>query len=177
MDFKGTEIVKNFKHKFRDKILKYIDAMYSMKSELNKIDSWEERHNQACIKANISSKEDVMIEILNLKNADVNNLIFAYHTTLHNNKYQLLCSKQQLFWQIQRRLVAEIDPMLDEDELDRVSKLRLSLSNRCDELVISIERLKSEIFIVKNVEEMADQKIRQLLTPESRLKMLNQQSA
>jgi len=170
MDFKGSDVYKNFKHKFKDKILKYIEAMYNQKSDLNKIENLEERQIAACTKAGLPFQDESIKEIVSLKNDDFNELVFHYHIQQNSNKYYFLLSQQQLFWQIQKILHTPIAETSAE-ELENVIKMRTTASTKCDDLIIRIERLKSEVFATNDVIEMADLSIRKLLTPESRLRM------
>jgi hypothetical protein len=171
MEFKGTEVYKNFKHKFKDKIIKYIEAMYSKTSDLNKVEGFEEKHQQACLKASISAKEDIMIEIFELRNKEVNALIDEYIINQHSNKYQGLLTEQRLYFYMQRMINAPYDENLNREEQSRELKMRDDMALRSEGVRARIDRLYSEIYKYRDViVEIAQEGVTQRLTLEQRLK-------
>jgi hypothetical protein len=170
MDFDSSEIVKNFEHKFKQKILKYIKAMYNHQSDLNKIENLEDRHKAACEKASISPKEEVMIEIFELKNDIVNMVIHEYMITQNPIRYYYLLTSQRMFWQLQLLINGPVNFELSREEQKQEWKMRSELADKCEALIPRIDRLKSEIYMTKEfVVKVADHEVRRRLTLEERI--------
>lgn len=170
--FSEFEVCKKFKHKDKNKILLFIESLYNRKSPLNKIQDLGERKLAACEKAKLNPAEPWVIEIMELKNEVVSDLIEAYLGLYQNsNKYHKLISDQQLFLSMMRLISKPFDEetLADEELAEKKMKLRSSISDQADKLLIKIEHSLSEIYGSNEVIEMAEMHIRKLLTPEMRL--------
>lgn len=165
--FQDMQVCKDFKHKNKDKILLYIELLYNKKSKLNNIEDLWQRKLEACKQAGLAS--DDMKDIMEMKDLIVNDLIFHYQSYFQNsNKHQKLLSDQQLFWNMQKILNSSI-PEGDEDDTEKKMSARNKISENCDQLLSRIDRLLSEIYS-QDMIETAEITIRQLMTPEMRLK-------
>lgn len=136
--------------------------MFNQKSDLNKVHDFEERRQQACKRSKLD------YDIIKEGTPEIHELIFHYHISQSSLKYQSLCTDQQLFYRIQQQINSPIE---DSADVEAVLKKRTELSNLSRELLIRIDTLYSEIFATKDVTEHAERHIREMLTPEKRLKM------
>lgn len=168
--FSDLDVCKRFAHKDKNKIIAYIENLYTKASELNNIQNLSERKRAACEKAKLNPRDTEVLSIMDLQHEDVNKLIFAFLSTFQNsNSYHKLCSDQQLFWDIQKILMspAGVD---DEDQLMNKYKKRGELSKTADELLVRINRLYSEIFAEEETQELAHVIVRQMMRPEERVR-------
>ena len=168
--FSDLEVCQKFQSKDKTKILKYIETLYSKSSPLQKVQNLLDRKIAACKEAKLSPTDESVIEIMDLKNKEVNNLIFAFHAVFQdNNKMTNLAADQQLLWNIQQLMLS--NPMvIDEDELSDRYKKRIALSDMADSLEKRVARLIGEIFFHEDVKkDVASAGIRQMLRPEERL--------
>src|ERR1700748_3361192 len=133
--FSDLDVCQRFNHKDKNKLLFYIDLLYSKESTLNSIQNLSERKREACKQAKINPLDQEVISIMDLKHDEVNKLIFAYLSVYQSsNSYHKLCSDQQLFWDIQRVLMSPVGTE-DEDTLMAKYKKRGELSSTSDELL------------------------------------------
>lgn len=160
-NFVEYEAVSNFKHKNKAAILEYISLMYDKKSKLNKIENLEERKLKACSQAKLDSKEEWVIEMMAMKVQEINYLVFIYMGYYQNsNKLHKLLSDQQLFWDMQMKVMDPATPM----------KERMEMSKASDKLLPMIDKGLSEIFGSDDVVNAAEEEIRKIQSLETRLK-------
>jgi hypothetical protein len=169
-EFKDMEVCLSYKGKDKLKVIKYIELLYSKESPLNNIQNLGDRKVEACKQAKLNPHDTYVKEIMDLKNKDVFGLIFCYLSTFNNdNEFHLLMTDQQLLWSIQKILMTPVETE-DEDELMDKYKKRAELSKTSDELSKRITRRLSEIYTQEDVREEATNFIRQMKTPEQRIK-------
>lgn len=168
--FKDSAAYRDFSHKSKEKILKYIEAMYTQDSQLNQIMDLEQRKKSACEKAGLNPNDKWVQDMMALKSTDanekINELIFRFITTQNSNRYIALISNQQLFWKMQHKLMVDYN---DDDELKDLD-MQTKLSEKSDQLLDRIEEQMKKIFVDKAEIEMAELKIRSMLPAESRVK-------
>lgn len=146
--------------------------MYDQKSKLNKVQNLQERKEEAAKKAKMDITKKPIQDIMDMKNEDVNRLIFYYLSYFqHNNRFDLLMSDQQLFWNIQKILKDPIEDGLTKEQIVEEIDTRAALSKRGHEIQARIDYLYSEIY-GGDMEEIAQMEVRKMLTPEIRLKQL-----
>lgn len=166
MDFRNSEVVKRFSSKFKEKLLNYVEAMYSQKSDLNKIHDLDERKELACIRCGLKSSD--VQRLIDMEDDDFSEVIFYYHTANSSLKFMGLCTDHQLYWRIQKTINS---PIPEGADVENVLKKRADLSTISRDLAARIDMVHSEIFATKDVAEYAERAIREMLTPEKRLKM------
>lgn len=164
MSFKDWDICKNFSHKDKGKILSTIDLLFNKKSELNKIQNFDERKKQACIQAGLKS-----IDLL--EEEKVKDLIFNYLSYYQNsNEFQLLINDQQLFWNLQREMMRPFPT--ENDEIEDASDYKLKISKQSAELLARIKVRFAELYNTEQIGpetvELIETKIR-VLRPEDRV--------
>lgn len=148
-----------------------MELVYGQKSPLNAIQDIGEKKLEAAAKAKLNIKEDFVIEIMNLKHKGFEELMFHYLSYYQfNNKFQLLLSKQQLFWSIQKVLNKPVDEVEDETQMEKKLDSRHKITNTAQELINEIEYLKSEIYGTDDVKKVVEMHLRKVITPEMRLK-------
>lgn len=166
--FRDHPTFQAFEHKHKDKILLYIEMMYAVGSDLNKIDNLDERKRTA------ASRSGLVVAI----SGDALQTIFAEedeafnalrHTFLSEfqfyNKYQNLITYQQMLWNVHKTTSLRYDKV-DEDDLKKWDK-SIDLMEKLEGLVA---RLFSEIYGDGKTIEIAKDNIRQAMAPEERLK-------
>lgn len=146
----------------KEDIEKYIELMYSQKSTLNKIEDLSERKIQAATKAKLNPEDPEIKNIMELKNEKVRVKIINYLNKNNSNLFVKLISDQQLFWNMQQRLMK---PLEDEDD---TSKL-MAISEKSEELVERIEKNYQKLYGQPELVEEAKNVIR-MISPEQRLK-------
>jgi hypothetical protein len=166
--FKDTDICKKFTHKDKSKIIHYIELVYSRNSELNNIDSVEDRRIEACRQAGLNP--DHVQDIIMQKNDQVNDLIFHYLGYFQNsNEMHQLMAEQQLFWDIQREMMKPVEEDKKEEQYD----WKLKMMVKSSDLLNRIKSRKNELFNPKDIGEdtvdIIETKIR-ILKPEERIK-------
>ncbi len=171
MKFSDFEACKNFVNKDKNKIIRYIEILYSKDSPLNSIQNLLERKREACKQAKLNPVDQESINIMDMKNKDVNNLVFTYLSLYQNNNlFTQLCQDQQLVWNIQQLLLSVPD-ISDEDKLGDIYKKRSALSDTSDGIIKRINRLYGEIYSSdEETTEMAVAHVTQMLRPEARIK-------
>lgn len=168
MDFKSSELVKQFAHKDKDKIIQYVELMYSEKSELNQINDLTQRKRKAIEESGITD-HDLIESLVNLSNDDLNLIIFEYLTRQNSNKYTQLCADQQLLWEMQQEILKPIEGDSKDERLKAV-EYKDKVSIRSTDLLRRINQVYSEIY--RNDEEIAVavRTIRDMPSYEQRLK-------
>lgn len=168
MEFRENDVVKDFKHKDKEKIIHYIELLYSEKSELNQINDLTERKKSACRKANIT---DVKLaeSLMNLSDDPLTALIFHYLSSQNSNKYTQLCADQQTLWEMQQEILKPIDGDSKDERLKAV-EYKDKVSIRCHDLLRRINQSYSDIY--KEEEEIAAavRTIHSMVSYEQRLK-------
>jgi len=162
--FSDFPVVKEYQHKEKPKILKYIELMYSKGSDLVKVEDMDERKKLACIKAGI--KPDDHQDLVNLtKESAESNLVFIYLSYFqNNNKFHNLIASQQLLWRIHKIMMTADDSNIDQ---------AIKLGKESDSLCNRIDQLMSEIYGAQEVKEVAATEVRKIVltkTPEQRIK-------
>lgn len=170
--FKDFEIYKNFKNKDKEKIYLYLSAMYDQKSPLNAIQDLGEKKLEAALKSGLNPKDSYVKDIMDLKDKAFEELLFHYLSYYQfNNRFQLLITKQQLFWSMQRVMNRPLNEDEEDEEVMRKKlNARYAISNDAKSLIDEIEYLKSEIYGTDDVKKMAEMHVRKMLTLETRLK-------
>lgn len=139
------------------KLKKYLQAMYSQASELNHVQDLETRKKKACEIAGLPWSAESTQDIVNLKNTDVNDLIFDFLTKENPLEYVQLITDQQLFYDLQKKKLLG-DP-----------KAHL-LAKQADEMLPRIKATYQSIYREKEIMDVAENRIRRM-TPEQRIKM------
>jgi hypothetical protein len=170
-EFSGTEVAKRFKHKDKKNLLAYLSAMYSKKSPLNKVTDLAERKKIACTKSGLNPDDPEVQEIMDLKHEGFNELLFHFLGVFQDsNRFNKLCSDQQLYWRMLEMVRKPLPDDLDEEDEIKRMKLRSSLSEEASALASRIEHAYSDIFGTDDVIQNAEMKVRKFITPEARLK-------
>lgn len=164
--FKDLEICKDYVSKDKLKILTAIDLLFNKKSELNKIQNFDERKKEACKQSGLKS-----IELLDEEK--VKDLIFYYLSYYqHSNEFQLLINDQQLFWALQKEMMKPVPTEEIEDAYD----FKLKISKQSAELLNRIKIRMADLYNVDQVGqdtiELIEDKIR-VLRPEERVTKLS----
>jgi hypothetical protein len=168
--FSDFDVCKAFKHKDKALLLKYIELVYSKESQLNSIQNLNERKVEACVKAGLDPADAQMIAIMDMKDPEMNNLIFHFQSYFQSSiDHQQYMTDLQTFLDLQKVLMTPIS-FTDED-VEAKYKKRDSLLAISDNLRQRINRLRAELYSV-DTKDMADLKVRQLLSPEQRIKMM-----
>lgn len=84
----------------------------------------------------------------------------------YNNKHQLLLGKQIQLWNLQRLV---IEPF-DEADLKEEVSVHEKMNTLCDTLCQQIEQLYSEIYGAPEIQAIAQDAVKQTMSPEERLK-------
>lgn len=144
--FTEFDVCKAFKHRYKDKVIKYLDELYNMKSEFNHIQDLGLRKQAICDKVQLDPKDPEVKKILENKNAEVQNLAFHYQSYFkNNNTFQQVLTDQHLFWNFQRLLGKPIDSE-DEDELIDKYQKRSKLSEECAKINNRISSGLAELY-------------------------------
>lgn len=173
--FSDLDVCQRFVHKDKNKILAYISFLYDRDSDLNNIQHLDERKREACLRSKLDFDDPEVKSIMEMKNDQVNKLIFDYLSIFqNNNSYHKLCTDQQMFWDIQKILMTS-PTTTDEDELMKKYKSRGELSKTSDDILSRINRLYNEIYLYDEVKEVAVSHVTQMLRPEQRVRMKENQ--
>jgi hypothetical protein len=171
--FKDFDVWKNFKRKDKEKLLRFIEGVYSVDSDLNSIEDFGVRVNTAIIHAGLDPKDKEVQRVIDRKDEEMEELVFHYLSYYQNsNAFQQLINDQLQFWNIQKMLAkpVQLEDEDNEDELVARYKKRGDLSELSDGLRKRINVLKAEIFKSEKTQEIAGKFIRQVLRPEQRIK-------
>jgi predicted transcriptional regulator with HTH domain len=169
MQFRESEIVRDFNHPDKEKILKYIETMYSEKSDVNEITDLEARKKESCRRAGIDPESELGQTLIYLKDDSVGDLIFDFLSGHNSAKYSQLCADQQLLWEMQRELLKPIDGDNLDDRLKAV-EYKDKISVRCNGLLSRINKGYSEVYKYEDEIRMAVRTIHDMLSYEQRLK-------
>jgi len=163
--FSDLQVVREYQHKDKSKLIKYIEILYSKTSELNKIDNLTERKKEACKRSGIAYDEDADYITLK-KDSTISHLIYCYLSYFcHSNKHHSLMANQQLFWRMQRVIME----FIDGGNLDEAIKM----SEKSEALLSRIQRQLSELYGSSDLIEMAETEMRKgiiMRSPEERVR-------
>jgi hypothetical protein len=165
MGFKDSAVYQKFDHKFKDKILKYMEAMYLQSSDLNHIDDPHDKRKRACIKAGLDFSEKWVLEMSNLSDEDLNTIIFHFINYNNTNRYTNFLANQQLLWRVQGELMKEFK--MDDDLKD--FQLKITLSEKSEQLLERVENQKKLIYKSDAEIKMAEKQV-QAISVEQRIK-------
>jgi vacuolar-type H+-ATPase subunit I/STV1 len=170
--FKEFDVCKSFKHKSKEKLLKYLDELYDQKSSFNSVSSLIERKKLICQKVGLDPEE--VKDILENKNEQFCQVIFHYQSFYkNNNAHQQLLNDQNLFWGIQLLLSNPMAIDLDEDQLSEKFKKRADLSRLSNDVQKRINETLSVMYKDDEaMKEIAGSTIRQTIRMEDWLKDL-----
>lgn len=166
--FRSHHAFESYKHPHKDKVLKYIELMYAVGSELNKIDNLDERKIAAATKAglNVSGMQSIFGE----EDKEFQDLRHKFLSEYQfNNKYQNLVTYQQMLWNMQRAAINNVVSVNDED-LKKAVDSRDKITDLMEKLEGLVARLFSEIYGDGKTIDIAKENISQSMTPEDRLK-------
>lgn len=166
--FKTHKAFEEYRHPQKDKILKYLELMYSVSSDLNKIDNLSERKITAATKAGLAigdmktifQEEDIAFQDLRHKYLSE----YQFH-----NKYQNLVTYQQMLWNVQRVAMNNIVGV-EDDAIKKAIDSRDKTIDLMEKLEGIVARLFSEIYGDGKTIEIAKEQIKQSRGPEERLK-------
>lgn len=139
------------------KHVKFVELMFSAKSEVSKDMSFDERLKKA---ARLSGVEPEIMQQDKVRDL-INHYLGYYRFDL---KYHALQGKLIMLWHVNREILNEVDA---EDVLKSLDKMN-KLADLQDKLRGSIEKLMSEIY--GDVLEIGKEKVKQVLSPEERIK-------
>lgn len=128
------------------------------------------RKIEACREAKLDSIDPKVIEMMDLKNPDVNNLIFLFHTFQSDERVTQLNRDIQLLWDIDQLLFSRTE-IADEDELMEKLSKRADLSKKAAEITSRVQIYRSEIWPQEEVRNMSVTYVGQTLRPEQRIRM------
>lgn len=169
MQFRESEIVRDFNHPDKEKILKYIETMYSEKSDINEITDLGARKKESCRRAGIDSESELGQTLIYLEDDLINDLIFHFLSGQNSSRYSQLCADQQLLWEMQREILKPIDG----DDLDarlKAVEYKDKISVRCNSLLARINQGYSEVYKHEDETQVAVRTIHDMLSYEQRLK-------
>ncbi len=173
-NFHQSEIVSNFNHKYKAKLLEFIELLYTKDSKLMAIEDLDDRRRQAAQLAGLDLGSEETKDIIDLQDEKVNDLIFHFMCTQNSNRFNNLINAQNLLWSYQKMLSKPFPE--NDDEAQKAVSFRSKLSDECDAQTERIDRLMAEIF-PKEIKEKAESNIRKLYSHEARLKMSREKSA
>lgn len=150
----------------KEKIDKYIKAMYSQESSLNSVEDLKIRKERAAVKAGFSLDDELIIEIMAGRVESVNKSIFNFLRKNASNRYLKLIGDQNLYWRMSEKLVMLQDSE-DDDALSKANKL----SKELDDLLDRITRNYRDIFHSNEQVVMVAEKTIRMISPEERLKI------
>lgn len=164
----------------QEKLMKYIELVYSKESPLNKHQSIMDRKLHAIEEVGWNSSDKEVDDIVRLKNKEVNKKIFDYLKESSSNKFALLISNQEFFWELQQRLMKPLassynsgdkssDVEVDDESMLKSINLKNTISEKSDALLERIEKQYREVFLEKDEIDMAAKEIK-MSKPEDRIK-------
>jgi len=172
MNFAESELVKTFEHKFKDKILLYIEKMYNKDSPLNKIPDTGERKRLAMIAAKLDPENEDMIKIMDLEDEAVKDLVFEYLSYYQwSSRFFKLVADEQLLIRMFKQIMTPITDISTDDEfLNKMLISRKNLSVETSQLMSSVERQRSDIYGTDDAKLNSEMRVKKILRPEQRLK-------
>jgi hypothetical protein len=146
----------------KEKILKYIEFMYAVGSEMIKIDNLQERKVAAATKAGLKTEE--MQTIFEEKDEQFKKLRHEYLSSFQfHNKFQNLMTFQQLLWNAHSEAdrapegfdVGKLDKLVDFiDKLEgKTAKLFLEIYGDNQIMEIAKEQIKASISIEEKLKQ------------------------
>ncbi len=160
--FHTTQIAKNFQHKDREAIIKYVDLMCNKNSDMNSIVNLEERKKVAMAKAKWAGTTEKELQEM------VEELIFHYLSYYQaDNDFSLLLSREELYAQMLKAIREPVVNITDEDKYMKTIKLKGDIDSLLEKLNNGIQELRIKIY--GGHKETAQEKIKKILTPEMRL--------
>lgn len=163
--FKTFKIFQDYSHPQKDKILKYIELLYSVGSELNKIDSLQDRKLTAAKQAGL--KADEMQTIFEEKDEAFAELRHHYMSFYqYHNKYANLMVFQHMLWAAQQEAMKPVEAKAWGD-WDKLSDFIIKMEQVVSKLFI-------EIYTDQKIIDHAKEQIRTAKSVEERLKNKNQ---
>jgi hypothetical protein len=159
--FKTHRAFQSYNHPQKDKILKYIELMYAVGSDMNKIDSLPERKSASAQKAGL--KVEDMQTIFEERDDAFKQLRHVYLSEYQfHNKYTNLVTWQQMLWNAQRDALKEVEDF-DVGRMDKIADF-------IDKLEGKVSKAFSEIYGNNDIIEIAKENIRVAKSTEERLK-------
>lgn len=155
--------------KKQTEIDRYIELMYSKDSEFNKIDDLNERKERSALKAGLDIAQPETKNLMELKNESFRVRVVNFLQKQQPNDFIKLLADQQLFFNMQQRLMRPLD---DDDDTNKL----MQISEQSEYLIDRIEKFKKKIYFQVELIEEAEKKIR-VMTPEMRLKEQRKDSA
>jgi hypothetical protein len=153
--FKDFDVCKAFKHKNKEKLLNLIFELYDQKSPFNSIASIMDRKKSICEKVGLNVKDPDVLDILEMKNTEFNNLVYHYASFYKcSNTFQQMMTDQNLFWGIQKVLSQPVEYVADEETMLKKYKQRGELSELSDKAQKRINGYLTEMY--KDDEEMKE---------------------
>jgi hypothetical protein len=161
MTLKQTDLAKEFAHPDKDRILTYVDLLFSA----SKSENFEFRQKKALEDAGLNDNAD----LLHWKDEKVNELVFKYMSYyIFDNRYQQWVTSQILFWNIQRECMQPLKTDIDE-RAKQVTMLE-KIVDLSDKLRIVIDKLQKDIF-EGGIEGIAkNDLVKTVTSPEQRVK-------
>jgi hypothetical protein len=155
---------------------KYIELVYAQDSELRKIENLMDRKIAALMKMAIPDSDEIQA-IIYLKDNNARQSILKFIRENNSNKCALLDSREQLFWELQERLMKPLTSSykngdnnvdIDDESMLKAVNLKTTISDKAEALLEGIDRLKRQIYIGDDEIEASD--IIKFTSPEQRLK-------
>jgi archaellum component FlaC len=165
--FRDSEIVSSFDHKYKVKVLEFIEFLYAKDSILMAVEDMEDRRRQAAHLAGMDPDKEEIKKIIEFMDEKVNDLAFHFMCTNNSNRFNNLLNAQNLLWSYQKMLSKPFPE--NDEEAQKAVTFRSKLSDECDAQTERIDRLMSEIF-PKEIKEKAEDNIRKMYSLEGRLK-------
>lgn len=163
-----------YKHAHKDKILKYLEMMYAVDSELNRIDNLGERKQTAATRAGLKAEE--MQTIFQEEDKDFQDLRHKFLSEFQfHNKYQNLITYQQMLWNMQRAAINNVEST-DDEGLKKAVDSRDKITDLMEKLEGLVARLFSEIYGDGKTIEVAKEQMKAAMAPEERLKQTKTQT-
>jgi hypothetical protein len=155
---------------------KYISLVYSQDSELRKIENLMDRKKAALDKIGIPDSHEIQ-DIIRLKDNNTRQTILTFIRENNSNKCALLDSREQLFWELQDRLMKPLTSSykngdnnidIDDESMLKAVNLKTTISDKAEALLEGIDRLKRQIYLGEDEIEASD--VIKFTSPEQRLK-------
>lgn len=153
-------------HPHKEQILAYIEMMYSVGSDLNKIDNLLERKQTAAKRSGLAAaiSSEALEALFNDEDVSLNKLRHEFLSSYQfHNKYQNLITYQQMLWNVQHAALNETD----QDKKFQVMDKQIDLLEKLEGLVA---RLFSEIYGDGKTIDIAKDQMKAAMGPEERLK-------
>lgn len=160
--FKSHSAFQAYNHPQKDKILKYLEAMYAVGSELNKIDNLNDRMHEAAKRSGLKIED--MTLIFEEKDEAFKNLRHSFLSEFQfHEKYANLQTFLIMMWNLRR----------ESATIDKGEKMLIDMDRTVDlleKLEQKTSRLFVEIYGTNEIIDVAKENIRTSQTVEQRLK-------